>query len=479
MREMTMTDEHKRYAIVIGVSMYDDDIAELPYAKNDAYRVQSVVREHAGFSDDRVYFLANGFESNDKTHAIAPTRSNILQKVKYVCDAAGTEDLIVLYFAGHGVEISKTPYLITADTRMDVLSQTALNVDELNTMLEEAGCQCVLRVFDACRSPFAQGRGTLDRMTDGFQKAVMKCAKGWASLSACSSGEVAHESAEFNQGVFSYYLCEGWSGKATNQYGNVTIEGLVDYVKASVSNWCDRQTLLQTPHFQSDLSGSLVLATPAHPTEGGEATLCNLFGELVVGIEKQLSSTAEDTRRLTFTSEEEWKRISTDFHLQLASAIEELSHPAISVAVGENQPLQYRGDPPWREFNDDLAASSLQKEFTSNTASFQVDFSSREVVLPTTSLYVAVVRFNFLYWLWYCHICQPHQLQGKFKPNPAYTKGFFTFKPSAARDNEKREGALREMLVRSSREILTWAQQLGDYVEARVEPLRKIGPIVE
>lgn len=474
-----MTDEHKRFAVVIGVSVYDDDIAELPCAKNDAYRLQSVVREYAGFPDDRVYFLANGFDSGSDIHATAPTRSNILQKVKYVCDMAGPEDLVVLYFAGHGAEISKTPYLITEDTRMDVLSQTALNVDELNTMLEGAGCRCVLRFFDACRSPFAQGRGSMGRMTDGLQNAVMKCAKGWASLSACSSGEVAHESGELNQGVFSYYLCEGWSGKATNQQGKVTIEGLVDYVKTSVSNWCDRQTVRQTPHFLSDLSGSLVLATTTQPATEETLPIGSPFTELVAGIEKQLTSAAEDTRRLTFTSENEWKEISTAMHRQLTSTLQELSHPAITVSVGQNQPLQNIGHPPWQEFNNDLAAVSLQKEFTNNTAACKIEFQSREVVLPSTSLFVAVVRFNFFYWIWYCHVCHQQQLQGKFRPDPLHAKGFFTFKPSAARDAEKREGAIREMLGRTSREILSWGQQLGEYVEARVEPLRKVGQIVE
>ena len=36
---------------------------------------------------------------------------------------------------------------------MDVLSQTAINVDELNTMLEGAGSRCVLRLFERLFDP--------------------------------------------------------------------------------------------------------------------------------------------------------------------------------------------------------------------------------------------------------------------------------------------------------------------------------------
>jgi hypothetical protein len=316
-------------------------------------------------------------------------------------------------------------------------------------------------------------------MTDGLQKAVMKCASGWASFSSCSSGEVAHESGEFNHGVFTYYLCEGLSGKAKNHQGDITIEGLVDYVKTSVGNWCDRQTLRQIPHFQSDLSGSLVLGTSL-PAPAEEATpLDSPFSELVTGLEQHLSSTPEDTRRLTFTSDEEWNKVATTLHQQLGLRLAELSHPAIAATLGSLQPLQNCGTLPWQEFNNDVISYSLQKEFTGKTAACMADFRSTEVVIPTTTLCIAVVRFNFFYWLWYWHVCNPQQLQGKFDPVPLYTKGFFTFKPSGARDTDKTDRTITELLARSSREVLTWAKQLGEYVESRVDPLRKMGPIIE
>jgi hypothetical protein len=290
---------------------------------------------------------------------------------------------------------------------------------------------------------------------------------------------VAHEYGELNHGVFTYYLCEGIAGKARNQSGDITIESLVDYVKASVGNWCDRQTLRQTPHFQSDLSGSLIMASSVSLPGDKPTPVASPFSELVAGVEQHLSETAGDTRRLTFTSNEEWQRIAAAMHKALHTKLAELSHPAIKAELGEMQPLQNHGNAPWQEFNNDLAACSVQKEFTHETAACKTEFLSSEIVVPRTSLHVAVVRFSFFYWLWYCHVCHPEQLQGKFNPGPAYAKGFFTFKPSAARDPEKTDRALTELLLRASREILAWAKQLGAYVESRVDPLRKVGQIIE
>ena len=143
------------------------------------------------------------------------------------------------------------------------------------------------------------------------------------------------------------------------------------------------------------------------------------------------------------------------------------------------QALQNFGGQTWLQFNNDLASCGVQKEYAGSTAAWTVDFLSTEIVVPHTTLFLSVARFNFFYWLWYYHICHPNQLQGKFKPGPATTKGFFTFKPSGARDPDKVDKTLGELLTRTSREILVWAKQLGDYVEARMDPLRKVGPIVE
>jgi len=474
-----MNDEQKRYAVIIGVSAYDDDIAELRFARADALRLQQVLLESCGFAPNRVYVLTNGSEPALDPEPKAPTRPNILEKVQYVCDAADPEDLVLIYFAGHGVEISKSPYLITSDTRMEVLKKTAVDVRELNGMLEAAKSRCVLRIFDACRSPFSYARGTVGRMTVGLQQAVMQSATGWASFSSCSSGEVARESGDFNQGVFTHYLCEGLSGKAANDDGDVTFERLVDYVKTSVQNWCERQTLRQTPHSQSDLSGTLVLATSLRPTPMAQTAMDSPFSTLLAGIEEQLANTAEDARRLTLTSDEEWREVMGLARERLEARLGELQHPALVVRISEAKPLSSLEGSVSKRLRGEVDANGLHREFTKRTLAYKVDFSSAEIVLPRTSLFVTLVRFEFFYWIWYCHVCHTSQLQGTFSPKPASTTGFFTFKPTAAKNGEKMERTLTEVLSRASDDIVAWAKQLGEYVESRLKPLREVGDIIE
>jgi len=474
-----MTENHKRYAVVVGVSEYEDDISSLPFAKNDAVRISSILSQIASFGEDRVYLLANGTESSSSIHAIQPTRANILQKLKYICDAAGTDDLILFYFAGHGAEVSKSPYLLSCDTKMDVLNRTALNVEEINEMLESTKAQCIVKIFDACRSPFAEARGCLGRMAEGFEKAVLKCAKGWASFSSCSSGEIAHEWGELSQGVFSYYICEGLSGKACNNERNVTMEGLVEYVKTSVSNWCDRQTQKQTPHFQSDLSGTLVLAALSQPFVKNEIVSNSPFSELITGLEDYLGNTGTDIRRLTCTSEEENNLVVGMLHDSISTKLDELSHPAIKTKVSApDRKLHYKDVELSQILAGEIESYGIRQQLR-NITTIVVDFVSAEVIVPETKLYVTLARLDYLYWIWYGHFCRGLMIQRGFKPDPPYTKGFFTLKPTAAHEKLKVDQILRELFVRSSRDFVIWAKQLREYIESQVNDLRKSGPMIE
>jgi len=108
-----------------------------------------------------------------------------------------------------------------------------------------------------------------------------------------------------------------------------------------------------------------------------------------------------------------------------------------------------------------------------------VTFESSEVVVPTSIMYVAVARFSFFYWLWYLHQCKIPELQNNFRPKPQQHMGVFTFKARAAQDAGKVDGAVREMLKRGADATLDWAQQLGQFVDGRLEPLRKLKTIIE
>jgi hypothetical protein len=479
---MAKIETAKRYAIIVGVTTYEDDqIASLQYTKNDAIRMADLLIQKGGFDRQRVYLLVNGIREDDRlpVDAMSPTRGELLHRIKYAADSAEKEDLILLFFAGHGTEVSKNPYLLTSDTKMDVLQHTAVKVTDVNDLLEQSKARCVLRIFDACRSPFGEARGLTGRMTDGLQTAMMKTATGWASFSSCSSGEIAHESGELEHGIFTYYLCEGLEGKAASDSGEVSFERLVDYVKTSVGNWSDEQSQSQTPHVQSDLSGQLILVTLSKVSVIPLQDSQNPLDILRFGIDKHLSKIPEDTRNLTFTNEKELVQVFQLAESAIGQLVQDFSHPSFVITVGGKMGINKIGGIPWQVFNNDIRDKKVKSEYRSQMNAIQIRFLSSEVVLPHTTLTVGVSQFSFFYWLWYLHECDQKQLQWSFNADPHFKKGFFTFKPKAALDGRKMENTVKELFKRVCEDILSWTNQLSQLVDTKITPLREMGKIVE
>jgi uncharacterized caspase-like protein len=133
----------KRVALVIGNSAYQK-VARLPNPANDAAAVAAMLKS-AGF--DAVEAKAN-LGAADLRKALRDFGSK-----------ARDADVAVVYYAGHGIELDGTNYLIPVDaaleTDADVLDET-LPLDRVLFAVEPAR-QLRLVILDACRdNPFAK-----------------------------------------------------------------------------------------------------------------------------------------------------------------------------------------------------------------------------------------------------------------------------------------------------------------------------------
>src|SRR5437588_11650095 len=133
----------KRVALVIGNSSYRN-VAKLSNPANDAAAVATMFRS-AGF--DIVESKLN--------LAVAELRKALREFGNRSRDA----DVAVVYYAGHGIELHATNYLIpidaTLETDTDVLDET-LPLDRVLVAIEPAK-QLRLVILDACRdNPFAK-----------------------------------------------------------------------------------------------------------------------------------------------------------------------------------------------------------------------------------------------------------------------------------------------------------------------------------
>ena len=133
----------KRVALVIGNSSYRN-VAKLSNPANDAAAVAAM-------------FKSAGFDTVESKLNL--TVSELRKTLRDFGNRSRDADVAVIYYAGHGIELDGTNYLIpvdaTLETDTDVLDET-LSLDRVLVAVEPAK-QLRLVILDACRdNPFAK-----------------------------------------------------------------------------------------------------------------------------------------------------------------------------------------------------------------------------------------------------------------------------------------------------------------------------------
>ncbi len=235
----TLPGSAKRYALVIGVDQYaDTQITTLGGASNDARTLANALVQYAGFPRDQVTLLAS-----DQPAERSPTRGNILRRLSNMVAVVPPDGLLLISFAGHGVERSGQAFLLPSDAQVsndvDLLEQTAINVTQVKDKIKKIGVTQVLMILDACRND-PVGRANADNplttaYTRGFNFDLRnREVKAFATLYATEVGKRAYEYKEKKQGYFTWLLIEGLRGGAANEKGEVTLASLVKYLQDRV-----------------------------------------------------------------------------------------------------------------------------------------------------------------------------------------------------------------------------------------------------
>ncbi len=235
----TLPAQSKRYALVIGVDQYaDTQITTLGGASNDARTLASALIQYAGFPSEQVTLLAS-----DQPAERQPTRGNILRRLSNLAAVIPPDGLLLLSFAGHGIERGGQAFLLPSDSQVsndvDLLEQTAINVSQIKDRIKKIGVNQVLMILDACRND-PVGRANADNpltaaYTRGFNFDLRnREVQAFATLYATEVGHRAYEYKEKKQGYFTWVLVEALKGAAANEKGEVTLASLVKYLQERV-----------------------------------------------------------------------------------------------------------------------------------------------------------------------------------------------------------------------------------------------------
>lgn len=213
-------------AILIGVKNYTG-LPALKYADADVELLARTLKERCNF--DKVITLT---ESSEPLYR--PLQGNILRQLRThlpLADRGGYRRVLV-YFSGHGFRDKNGElYFAPPDCDLNFIEQTAIKQSVVKKLLDD--CTQVpikLLVLDCCHAgetKDAKGTGA----TGEQLAAVFANAKGLLTFASCKNDEVSLEWEEKQQGLFTYWLCEGLKGMADeNRNGVINVSELHHFV---------------------------------------------------------------------------------------------------------------------------------------------------------------------------------------------------------------------------------------------------------
>lgn len=230
----------QKYAVVVGVSKYanrGNGLENLRFADRDAAAFREFLRSPGGgaLPSENIRYLVNE----------DATVQNVRSALFTFLTKARPEDLVVMYFAGHGAadpNDRRNLYLLTYDTKPEDMGGTAFPMWQLQDVFTRIlKTRHVVTFTDSCHSYGISGErlGTGAKDNNLINQYLSKMAGEGdrAVITASDISQLSFESEQWDggHGVFTYFLLKGLQGAAdANHDGTVTAGELFAYVKSHV-----------------------------------------------------------------------------------------------------------------------------------------------------------------------------------------------------------------------------------------------------
>jgi len=202
----------KKWAVIIGISKYQfaghSGLTNLVFADDDAKAFAHLLKK-LGWNQSHIKLLVN-----EKA-----TRRNVMIAFESWLSKAGTNDQIVLFWAGHGYPDPEDPekvYLACYDTDISIPA-TGYRMDRVRMTLEERRARNVVLLADTCHAGKLITRGDRGLSIVSHIKKMdsqKKIPPGWIFMVGADTDRLAIENSSWSNGAFTHCLLRGLSGGA-------------------------------------------------------------------------------------------------------------------------------------------------------------------------------------------------------------------------------------------------------------------------
>jgi len=243
-------------ALLVGINQYMDS-NNLSYCVQDAISLQRILSDnkHGMNEENNIRLMIDDSDVYNK-----PTRNNILNNLRSLSKNAQSDDIILFFFAGHGMEIQGEGFILPSDFRQEAGAQGSISIKSIKDELMTSKAKFKLIFFDACHSGSINGRAETGKMTEDFYKSLFPAPEGFVILSSCKEQEYSYEYPEKEHGVFTFFVLSGLEGDADeNSDGYVDVLELHHHITPKVQQWAFQNDKVQTPVIDANFSGTLML----------------------------------------------------------------------------------------------------------------------------------------------------------------------------------------------------------------------------
>jgi WD40 repeat protein len=225
----TSLNKPSLHVLSIGVSTYQKPDLKLGFAAKDADDIHTVFRNQEGKMYRKVY-------STILTEQNA-TRENILEALKKLQTNTKTQDVAIVFMAGHGYNDANDDFFyLPVEADQTKLKETSLFYEDIRQHLADIKGKVVF-LIDACHSGNVWGKDS--RKADMVRLANISSSpeNGIVVLSSSSAAQSSFEMKKWGNGVFTKAVLEGLSGGAALlKEDYITVKELDVYVEKAVIN---------------------------------------------------------------------------------------------------------------------------------------------------------------------------------------------------------------------------------------------------
>ena len=262
------------YAIIAGVSNFDSPALNLTFPAKDAVDVAQAMAVGGArlFGAGRVHIAT--FASGTKQE---PTKQGIRQAFESVARAAAPDDVLLVYFAGHGVAgkaerdayyfLTREARSLDPDNDPALRAQTTISSAELLDWLRRKGMPLhQVIVLDTCAAGAAAAellKLAERRELSADQRRAIELLKdntGSHILMGAASDKVSYEANRYGQGLVTYALLLGMRGEALDEGGRLDVRKWFDTAERRVPELARGIGGIQTPVVSSPAGQTFPIA---------------------------------------------------------------------------------------------------------------------------------------------------------------------------------------------------------------------------